>query len=242
MHCVFRDDHIAVYDDFLPPPDFRAVWAFVQAQRYYSVHADGWDPVWGLHEGEPRASAVIFSGPGAALEAAREREPDAVFHVHPTGTHVDRLIQQVVLHAPDFASLVGRQGEDWELFTARAFLYPMQTSLRWHTDHGPFTGAFTFFAHPHWNSAWGGELQVADLPEGASAAGCGGSALDNRAESELLLARGMGRFLMPRPNRLVVIRAGTPHAINHVHVSAGASARCSVAGFFMRRGDGDGTR
>ena len=181
MRCVYRDDRVAVFDDVLAAPDFRALWAFVQAQRYHGVHETGWDPVWGLHEGEPRASAVVFSGPGPALDAARAREPGATFHVHPTGTHVDRLIQQVVLGGDAWATQVGRQGEDWDLFTARAFLYPAGTSLRWHTDHGPFTGAFTFFAHPEWNSAWGGELLVADLPPGASAIGCGGSILDNRA-------------------------------------------------------------
>ena len=39
---------------------------------------------------------------------------------------------------------------------------------------------------------------------------------------------------MPRPNRLAVIRAGTPHGINHVHACAGAGVRASVAGFFVR--------
>lgn len=235
MRCILQDERIAVLDDFLPRADFEAVWTFVQAQRYRSVHEHGWDPVWGLHEGEPLACAAMFSGAGPDLDTARARQPGVDLYVYPTATHVDRLFESVALACDRLAGVIGRQGVDWSVFTARAFLYSMHTSLRWHTDHGPFTGAFTFFAHPHWNSAWGGELQVADLSHDETPDGSvGGSALDNRAESELLLAQGTGRYLVPKPNRLVAIKAGTPHAINHVHTAAGANVRCSIAGFFLR--------
>jgi len=70
-----------------------------------------------------------------------------------------------------------------------------------------------------------------------SATGGDGSGLDNRAESELLLNCGTGRYIVPKPNRLVVIKAGTPHAINHVHTAVGSNVRCSIAGFFLRTGE-----
>jgi Rps23 Pro-64 3,4-dihydroxylase Tpa1-like proline 4-hydroxylase len=45
---------------------------------------------------------------------------------------------------------------------------------------------------------------------------------------------GAGRFIAPKPNRLVVIAGGTCHRISPVTTSAGDHVRCTVAGFFHR--------
>ena len=43
---------------------------------------------------------------------------------------------------------------------------------------------------------------------------------------------GMGQYISPKPNRLVVIAGGNPHMINKVSPSAGDHGRCTIAGFF----------
>ena len=52
---------------------------------------------------------------------------------------------------------------------------------------------------------------------------------------------GTGEYVVPKPNRLVVVKAGTSHRINTVHAASGENVRISVAGFFVRptpqRGD-----
>jgi hypothetical protein len=60
------------------------------------------------------------------------------------------------------------------------------------------------------------------------------SHLDNRDANELLMARGVGSYVVPKPNRLVVIKGGTPHAIAKVRASAGRHVRASIGGFFKR--------
>jgi len=62
------------------------------------------------------------------------------------------------------------------------------------------------------------------------------SHLDNDDATELLMARGIGSYILPKPNRLVVIKGGTPHAIAKVRASAGRHVRASVGGFFKRPG------
>ncbi len=60
--------------------------------------------------------------------------------------------------------------------------------------------------------------------------------LDNEQENARLGRIGLGRYIAPRPNRLVVIVGGTPHMINRVSPAAGDHVRCSISGFFHRPG------
>ena len=48
------------------------------------------------------------------------------------------------------------------------------------------------------------------------------------------MAQGAGSFVMPKPNRLVIIRGGLPHKIAKVSVAAGSHLRRSITGFFKR--------
>ncbi len=233
LQPIIENDRFAVFDDFLAPPDAAHIWQWLQAQRYKSVHANGWDEVWRLHDGEPLGSVVVHSAPSPHTGAGAESPWGAPAHVYPTNTHIDRLIEEVSLSGKALEPLVGEQGRDWTIFTARAFIYPKETGLSWHTDHGVLSGAFSYYAHPVWNSRWGGEVLVAAIPEGASVYGSG-SAFDDRSLNEVLQRIGAGQYVSPKPNRLVVIKGGTPHRINPVHPAAGAQVRCSVSGFFVR--------
>jgi hypothetical protein len=159
----------------------------------------------------------------------------AAVHVYPTGTGIDRVIEELGLRADRFERLIGAQGRAWSLFTARAFLYPAHSGLGWHTDSPVFTGAFSYYAHPEWNSRWGGELFIARTPAGWTPSRGAGSPLDNRRESALLLEVGAGQYVNPKPNRLVVIKNSVLHRINPVLAAAGANVRCSIAGFFVSR-------
>ena len=50
---------------------------------------------------------------------------------------------------------------------------------------------------------------------------------------DALLERGEGRFVMPRPPRLVVL-GGAPHMVAPVRAAAGSNVRATVSGFFLR--------
>ena len=227
MQPRFGDERYAVFDDFLAPPDFAGVVRFVQAQRYQRVHAQGWNPVWRLHDGEPLFSAVVQTGESRVLGRSDQLGGAAPVYAYPTGTQVDRLLEEISLAADTLGAWVGRQGTDWNFVTARAFLYPKETGLGWHTDALVFSGAFAYYAHTQWESHWGGELFLARLPGSTPAP-------EPRALPAVFSDLGAGDYVAPKPNRLVVLRAGTPHRINAVHASAGSHVRSSIAGFFVR--------
>ena len=134
----------------------------------------------------------------------------------------------------------------------RAFLYPQGTGLSWHLDLGRYSGAYIYYAHPQWNVKWGGELMVADDP--AQEAGSArldphdpttssiyqpdksmrfGQHLDNAWENEKLMETGTGRYVMPKPNRLVIVALGCAHCVNPVAQAAGDKVRATITGFFI---------
>jgi Rps23 Pro-64 3,4-dihydroxylase Tpa1-like proline 4-hydroxylase len=135
------------------------------------------------------------------------------------------------------APLIGTTPKDWAGITAQSYLYPAGSGLSWHKDSTDRSGAYIYYAHPYWNVTFGGELLIAErVAGGRSAAGRRpgqqvGPHLDNEAENRALLALGVGSFVHAKPNRLVVLRGGTPHMIRAVTAAAGNHVRCSIAGF-----------
>ena len=77
----------------------------------------------------------------------------------------------------------------------------------------------------------GGELLVAEGTEDSLP--IMGYRFENDSYSEALLARGEGRYVQPKPNRLVLL-GGAPHAVAPVTPAAGQNIRASVSGFFLR--------
>jgi hypothetical protein len=60
--------------------------------------------------------------------------------------------------------------------------------------------------------------------------------LDNSEVNEALMDSGMGFYIMPKPNRLVVMKTGNPHMISKIHPAAGDHVRASVTMFLIRPG------
>jgi hypothetical protein len=45
---------------------------------------------------------------------------------------------------------------------------------------------------------------------------------------------GLGHYVMPKKNRLVLLKQGTFHKISRIDDNAGATLRGSIAGFFVK--------
>ena len=87
--------------------------------------------------------------------------------------------------------------------------YPQGSALTWHDDAGNFyAGSYVYYLHTEWKPTWGGLLLIADDE-------CG------------------GKFIFPKPNRLVFIPRGVPHSISRVDKNAGENNRLSLTGFFF---------
>jgi hypothetical protein len=242
MRGIFCSDQVAVFDDFLPKREFAAVWRYVQNEEYRHVHQDRVEGVFRIGDGNPLGGRPVYAGPERALPEsviAALSEADAADRIFPTRLAVDHVIRRVLGQAPKLARWIGRAGHDWSFLTAAASVYPQGTGLSWHRDGSRYTGAYIFYSHREWNVTWGGELLIADettkqdfyeeLRKDSSV-----HQFDNQAENRYLLNMGMGLYIMPKPNRLVVIGGGNAHAISQVNHSAGNRVRASIAGFFFR--------
>jgi hypothetical protein len=254
MKLVAQTSQFRVYDEVLSEKDFHAVWNYVQLESYVPVHHDEWAKVWRISDGVPLgATAAVFykpSKPGGGAIGGGETKR-GLTRTYPTHSGLDRVLETIANHLDDFAELVGKPGVAFNNISARTFLYPQGTGLSWHEDDTRYSGAFTFYAHPEWQSQWGGELFIAD--ESSRAQGIGGEELisvtreaagikatkvrippflDTARQDAVLGKLGMGRYIVPMPNRLVVIGGANPHMINKVSASAGDHVRCTIAGFF----------
>lgn len=239
MRLTFNDEQIAVFDDVLSEEAFGPLWVALQDAAYEPVHRKRIEGVWRLLDGEPlRGETVVATAiplsevlpPGVDVAALPVR-------MHPTGGPIDAVVGALRAAAPQVHSLIGAEGRDWLALVGAPFIYPMETGLSWHCDGGMYSGAFIYYAHPRWNALWGGELLVAErCPDYEEADRAEGrrNKLDDERESTILLRAGFGRFVMPKPNRLVFLAGGTPHMITKVARDAGNHPRVSFAGFFVK--------
>ncbi|MEM9380022.1 MAG: 2OG-Fe(II) oxygenase [Planctomycetota bacterium] len=217
---------LLVLDDFLDEEAWTDVWTMFQLTDLAPVTRTA--GAWKLDDGVPLGGDEVVTPPRDAEFGAPGERPGRF----PAGTALDHVLEAVLGHAGSFAPLVGT---DWSHVTARAYVYPTGSGLAWHGDDSAvYTGAYIYYAHPRWNAHWGGELLVAEVPEEERAElPIMGHRFDDEGYSDALLASGEGRFVMPRPNRLVVL-GGAPHMVAPVRAAAGSSVRATVSGFFLR--------
>jgi hypothetical protein len=238
MDLIYSNKQFAVFDNALPEREFKLVWSYIQSEDYQFVHQLSWQKVYRLCDGRPLESATVFSKPLPNVDPARIK-------VAPTSTGIDLVMESIQNCSSRFTEWVGEYGEHWEVLTAKAFVYPRGSALSWHHDHAGRTGSYTFYANPYWNVQWGGELLIADesvkdlkRPRlesyGESEMRKVGSQLDNVFESEKMLEFGVGQYVFPKPNRLVIISGGNLHRINPARAGDDL-ARCSISGFFLAK-------
>jgi 2OG-Fe(II) oxygenase superfamily len=245
---------LAVYDEVLPRADFDRLASYIEGEDYAHVHAAGLKDVWRPEDGLPlsRRKPFVWSSVALAMlasgaEAQRALREHADFH--PTNGPVDAVLEAVRGRAAAHPDLVGEQGRAWLGMSAKIYVYPAGTGLSWHDDAGHYTGSFVYYAHPAWSAQWGGELLVADPASAqafAEAVGEPRRAAGRRkpqhhfgakdAGDEALMTRGLGQFVAPRPNRLVLLAGEQPHMLARVSAAAGNHCRLSVAGFFLTPG------
>lgn len=126
----------------------------------------------------------------------------------PTGTAIDLFIAALNLAIPSVRRILARS--DWDTFSVRPYMYPVGSGLGWHTD-GDYAGAFIYYAHQRWETDWGGEFMIAD---------------------EVTQS---GQYIVPVPNRLIVLNGGVRHCIKKVERAAGDACRQTLTGFFYEK-------
>jgi hypothetical protein len=127
-------------------------------------------------------------------------------------------------------SMFDGSSHDWEVLSAAVWRYPIGAALGWHNDAGRArVGEFVCFLHEEWSADWGGELVIIDEPaEHVSLDGAGGSTAITDFVSESSYP---GTAVFPKPNRVVLLKAGTAHCIKRVEGSWSGRPRTTLTGF-----------
>ncbi|QYC39034.1 hypothetical protein Nocox_07040 [Nonomuraea coxensis DSM 45129] len=107
----------------------------------------------------------------------------------------------------------------------RFWRYGRGSGLGWHDDGRGRGAAYTLYLSGEWRATWGGELELFDCP--VDEVPC----VDVDVPKDLMNAPVPATSIAPRPNRLVVMVAGTFHRVRKVEASAGDNLRRSITGF-----------
>lgn len=217
MKEVQRGKRFIVIDDFLSDRDFSAAQnlmeraTFTQVDSVISPSEDG--PAFrskGVRFGEELGSTEVVGRPKLYEEVART-------------VHLER----------DF---FGEAGLAWDRIAFAFWKYPTGSRLGWHNDGGSGRrGEFILFLHHMWRPSWGGELMLVD--EDSERLGAGDVRSDDPvAWMETLLGRCTTSpvAILPKRNRLVLVKTETIHTIRRVDPTAGAFLRCTLTGFVWR--------
>ncbi len=234
MKVVSETENYIILDDFLDERSFGLIHEYTMMNDY--ARNPKWMKPWDLADSMPWQSGETVYHPEKRLDAGDPRRQ------YPTGTAVDAFIEKVIntkFYRQNFASKA-------KAMTVRSYLHPQGGSLDWHDDGGRFAGAYAFYTHRRWHASWGGEflliedeLPGAMLPEHEYMEG--GEVKRRRTwyvidkeDLSVLLMEGATRttWFFPKPNRILMMRGGLWHKINLVKTNA-ATARCSIAGFFL---------
>jgi len=214
--------NVTWFDDVLPDEAFRAFHRYAEdLEKRPSIYGTN---IWQRNDENPVESRLTFLSPATSRQQLEQSLSGGVSlaeisrfdDVAISPTALDAVVAAIAERASTIAGLVGAAGEDWAGIVSKVYAYPCRAKAVWHTDSGPYSGAFVFYAHDEWDKNWGGQFLFGD---------------EQRSKDD---APHEGHFLTPRPNRLVVIKGGTPHMVANVSEVAGARSRLSLAGFFVR--------
>ncbi|HEV2718642.1 MAG TPA: hypothetical protein VG323_01385 [Thermoanaerobaculia bacterium] len=224
-------EQVMVYDDVLPAETFDALLPHVTTLGFSVVHQDEWRKVWRLGDGMPLEGTTTFYRPGAGTYEDEE-EPH-----YPTGTVIDRVIEAIHDAAADAAGVVGRAGVEWNCLTVAPSIYPQGSGLSLHRNHYGYSGSYGYFIHHDWNFHWGGQLLVLHPRTGngddADDSPFTPPFLSDEDENRAAAEPGIGLSILPKPNRLVFVAAGTYEMITRVDANAGNRPRVALSGFFI---------
>jgi hypothetical protein len=219
----FLEEGLTLIDNLLSPENFKSLHSQMTGDNYRSVHQGGyWNKVWRLWDGDPVRGTTVLFNPPSNLNLG--------VPIYPTNTPMDIFIDALREATKAYPEAVGSEEVNWSEIDLCPWIYPPGSGLSLHWDTDRYIGGFTYFLHNQWGTHWGGELMV-------------GASRPLHMEPEDFLTEngnensedsGVGLYIRPKPNRLVLIGPDRPHRVARVDANAGTHVRLSIAGFFLR--------
>lgn len=218
MKLVASGERFRVIDDFLDPKDLDSIRRLMGEREFEEVPS--------VVDSDADGSAFRSRGAVLRHDAAWAQADTAGLSAMPGGYLA--VLRELHSHSDFF----GDAGTDWSIVGLSFWRYPAGSRLGWHNDVAVGRqGEFVFFLHEEWKASWGGELLLLD----ADPATVGDVDPDLPAyravEAKVGLAPYALTAVVPKPNRLVLVKEGTIHCIQRVDRTAGETLRQTMTGF-----------
>lgn len=234
MEKIYETDCFGLFDNFLTGKEFEYMWTFMQEENYHFYQVSEWKKINRIGDGNHLEGSVYMGENGPEYQNTVP---------YPSSKALDILFSKIDENLHLFEPWIGKKEEDWLFYALTPFLYPKDTGVSWHDDYTKSSGTFTFYCHPYWNIQWGGELLIADSSEknvpphfreryNTNAKVPIGAYIDNSLQNQQVMTPGYGHYILPKPNRIAFIKAGTLHCVKKVDKNAGDQMRASIQGFF----------
>ena len=225
-NIVKQTPECLVVDDFLSDDAWDKVLNQIQLDHWELGHPD--DRFWHMTDGRHYKSEKRFLS-----ETPLNDNYDLWFNAMKAFADECEAAQPYVRNYSDIA--------------CRAMAYPRGSKNPWHHDFGATT--YTYYIHKEWKAQWDGSLLI--IPQGAAKIKQNMRVMPGTVRNDSyrhdflpmelfeqkdkynqILEYGLGDFVLPKPNRLILINAKTVHGINRVDPDAGENMRLSLTGFF----------
>lgn len=230
MKITYKTNNYLVIDDFLSTNAWDCVQDQLECESYDQVKL-GDDKVYKLNSG------TIYKSHNKYWSSKKPWKNNYQ-------PFLEELLQ-VLTDKPHFLP-------NYDDISMMVHAYQQGSELSWHKDSGVL-GAYTFYAHKNWSHLWGGNLMVASektqwddirvtekpLPNTDLKDSFGklynakGISFDHSLEQKVLQQPGHGEFIMPLPNRLVLMSNQVFHKVERIDLAAGHNYRVSLTGFFI---------
>jgi Rps23 Pro-64 3,4-dihydroxylase Tpa1-like proline 4-hydroxylase len=222
---VMKTPEVLVVDDFLPQESWDRLLNQVQCDEWTQSQTD--DKYWHITD-------------GANYKASKRFLRDAPFN-----DNYDIWADAIKTFA-DTCEEAQEYIAGYTDIAMRCHGYPVGSKNPWHTDMGGVT--YSYYLHKHWQINWDSMLLV--LPKDSveykqimrklpgtrqqdTYRSTGTLEMFEQAEKQKgLIEHGMGYFVAPKPNRLVLINKNVVHGITRVDKDAGENVRLTMTGFF----------
>jgi Rps23 Pro-64 3,4-dihydroxylase Tpa1-like proline 4-hydroxylase len=229
MKQTLSCNNISVYDDVLNPAQLKNAFEWYNRLEFIHKFAhEMWNPVWSTTDGNVLSGRTMNLKPD--LTDPLEYPNDAII---PLLLNISTAIKTCGIFSKEDLDQV-------ESVAFTPFIYPPGCGLSWHTDND-YVGAFSFYIHKHWSPDWSGEFLSIESDDYVERQHLDGKWLvfDSSGLHQTIMERGHGRFVFPKPNRLVINKAGPAGTLHKVNKSTPqAENRLSLQGFLRRKKNG----
>lgn len=228
-NIVLKTPEVLIVDDFLPKEVQDKIMNQVQVDRWKTTDAVD-DKFWHVTDGPNFKNNKRWFA-----DVPHNDNSDLWFeHFH-----------TFLTTCPEVEYFVDGASEGIEDFAMRCHAYPVGSKNPWHYDLGFST--YTYYLHNDWKVHWDSTLlvlpkdsavykQTMELMEGSvhydsyREINSPMEMFQQNDKYDDIMNVGYGTFVMPKPNRLVLIKHDTIHGITRVDSDAGDNMRVTLTG------------